>query len=82
MTNEQHYQDANLRATQCTRVYQYLEKHGTLTCWEAWNKLGVASLTSRISQLNKREGITIKKRWVNTVNQFNEPTKYAEYFIV
>ena len=55
----------NCRATQNERLLAYLERHGTITRWPAFSKLGIANLWARIAEL-REEGHKIKDRRVTT----------------
>lgn len=67
------------RLAQEQRVKEYMIEYGSITIIDAWQKLGVFSLSSRISQL-KKSGFPISKGWYTLTNRFGEPIKIRRYF--
>ena len=43
----------NDKKTQCKMILDYLEAHGSITAWEAMEKLHIMRLASRIHDLRK-----------------------------
>ena len=52
--------------------------HGTITPYEAFEKLGCTKLSTRIGEL-KRQGYNITDEWVEDVNRFGENVRYKRY---
>lgn len=66
------------KATQEERVLEYIEKHGSITQYEALFDLGVMRLASRISDL-KKLGYPIKSEVVAVKNRFEEDCYVKRY---
>lgn len=64
--------------TQGERIIAYMDEHGTITPFEAFQELGITKLATRISEL-RRDGEQIEKRYVSGVNRFGEKIQYMEY---
>lgn len=64
--------------TQIIRIYDYMQKYGSLTSKEAQDKLGVARLAARISEM-RRDGVPIKKEMVKSKNRYGETVYFARY---
>ena len=64
--------------TQCERLIEYLQLHGSITQIEALNKLGIMRLASRISDLRK-QGYKITSEMVVVKNRWDESCCIANY---
>ena len=64
--------------TQIERVMLYMQKHGSITQFEAMNDLGVMRLASRISD-NKKAGTKVYKKNIKVKNRFNEDVIVTRY---
>lgn len=65
--------------TQKEAVLKYMQEHGKITSFEAFNELGVTRLSAVIFDLRKeREVVTYNKY---TVNRYGHGTQYAEYYL-
>lgn len=40
--------------TQCEKVLAYIERHGSITSWQAFEDLGITRLSGRIHDLTQR----------------------------
>lgn len=70
----------NERPTQARRILLYMEKHGSITQFEAIAELGVLRLASRISELRKK-GYPIEGKLVTVVNRYGEPCRVKRYWM-
>lgn len=70
-----------MNETQCKRLLEYLDKHGSITQLEAIEKLGIMRLGARIFDL-KRTGYKIKTEMIEVKNRFGELCRCAWYSIV
>ena len=68
----------NSKPTQTARVLDYMEKHGSITQFEAISDLGVMRLASRISELRKN-GVPIEDKMVTVKNRFEEKCRVKQY---
>lgn len=66
--------------TQCERIINYIDTHGSITQKEAQEALGIMRLASRVHDL-RRMGYPIEKVTERGKNRWNEPTIYARYKI-
>ena len=64
--------------TQHQKVLNYIEKHGSITPFEAFRDLGITKLATRISEMRKR-GKEFKIEMVQGKNRDEEPVRYAKY---
>ena len=64
--------------TQGERVLEYLKDHDTISPMEAFSKLGITKLATRVSELQK-DGYTFKKEWCDSKNRFGERVRYMVY---
>ncbi len=69
------------RPTQCQKIIAYINKHGSISTWEAMMDLGVARLASRIFDL-KEKGYKFRKQRVYTDNRDGDKTHYDRYYLV
>ncbi len=70
----------NSHPTQAERVLACLKKGGVLTQMEAWNRLGVMRLASRINEL-RDDGHYICRDFVEVENRYGEKCRVAAYFL-
>ena len=70
---------ATKKPTQCDRILEHLERYGSITPLEAWQRCGVYRLGARIYDLRHQRGIEIKKDTVSVKNQFGEDCRVAQY---
>lgn len=64
--------------TQHDRIIEYMVENGSITSMEAFSKLGITKLSTRISELIRR-GVPIEKKMVSGINRYGVTTKYARY---
>lgn len=69
------------KATQNTKVLNYIREHGSITSMEAFTELGITRLSGRIYDL-KQDGHIIKSAMEEHVNKAGEKTRYARYSLV
>lgn len=67
--------------TQCERILDYIDRHGSISQTEAKDELGIMRLASRVHDL-KRMGYPIIREMEHGKNRFGERTVYARYRIV
>lgn len=67
--------------SQCERIVQYINQHGSITPIDAQNDLGCMRLASRITDLKQR-GVNIISEWEEGKNRHGEKTRYKRYFIL
>ena len=64
--------------TQGERIIAYMDEHGTITPFEAFQELGITKLATRISEL-RRGGERIEKKYITVRNRFGEDVNVMEY---
>lgn len=62
------------------RVYEYMEKFGSITSLQAFVDLGETRLSARIYEL-KDKGVDISARYISVRNRFGESRRVKEYRI-
>ncbi len=70
----------NSNPTQCQRVLDYIETHGSITQYEALKDISVMRLASRVSEL-KKNGYPIRSSMVAVVNKYGEKCHVKRYTI-
>lgn len=69
------------KQSQKQKVVSYLEKHDSLTPFEAFTELGITKLATRISELI-RDGYRFEKKMVKSVNRDGDTCEYMRYRLV
>ena len=64
--------------TQKDRLLQHLRIGNTLTSLQAWDRLGIARLASRVYDL-KRDGIEVIKESITVSNRWGEECNVTRY---
>lgn len=64
--------------THYDRIIAYIEEHGSITTFEAYEQLGETKLTTRISDLRKR-GVRFRATKEEGVNRYGVPVTYNRY---
>lgn len=66
--------------TQCDRLVNYIEKHGSVSTMQAIIELGIVNPSARVREL-RAAGLNIITTITESRNRFNEPVRYAVYTI-
>ena len=64
--------------TQCERILDYIDRHGSITRAEAMSECGIANFTARISDL-RRDGVALDVETVSRKNRYGEIVRFARY---
>lgn len=64
--------------SQKLRVLQYLEKYGSITSIESYEKLQIVDLQKAI-QLLRKENYKITDKWIHKINSFGKRIKFKKY---
>lgn len=64
--------------TQCERILNYIDQHGSITRAEAMSECGIANFTARISEL-RRQGVKLDVETVSRKNRYGESVRFARY---
>jgi len=67
-----------IKQSQDSRVWEYLQTNGSITQLDAIIDLGVYRLASRIYNL-KQMGVNISSKTINVENRFGETCHVSEY---
>ena len=70
-----------MKATQCEKIVEYMQKHGSITQVQAFVDIGCFRLASRISDL-KKQGYAIRSEMVKVKNRYDEDVQVAKYSLV
>jgi len=65
--------------TQCDRVLEYLQLHGSITDEQSRRDLGIPQVARRIFDLKKLYGILTDKTMIDVVNRHGETCRVARY---
>ncbi len=64
--------------SQCERIVQYINQHGSISTLEAFTDLGCTRLASRITDL-KKQGYNIKSEYTEGKNRYGEKVYFKKY---
>lgn len=64
--------------TQCEKVVAYIDKHGSITTWQAFTDLGITRLSGRIHDLTQK-GYDFDRESITTKNRDGESVTYTRY---
>mgnify|MGYP002515524145 CR=1 FL=1 len=64
--------------TQCERILDYIDQHGSITRAEAMSECGIANFTARISDL-RQQGVKLDVETVTQKNRYGESVRFARY---
>lgn len=67
--------------SQCKKIMNYLDVHGSITPMDAFNDLYITKLATRISEMI-REGYKVDKVMEQRVNSDGETVRYMRYYKV
>lgn len=68
----------NYKMTQREEILQYLKEHESITPMDAWNKLFITKLSTRVSEMRK-DGIRFKIEYIKDKNIYGRTVRYARY---
>lgn len=66
--------------TQCGRLMNYIEKHGSISTMQAIIELGIVNPSARVREL-RAAGVKVITTMTESRNRFDEPVRYAVYTI-
>lgn len=64
--------------TDCTRILDYMQEHGSITGYQATNELHIMDYRKRISEII-RDGVNIRKIWKTHTNEDGKTSRFIEY---
>ena len=67
-----------IKAGQQRKIYAFMTEHGSITPMDAFSKLGITKLSTRIGEM-MRKGIDIEKTMCHGTNAYGEPVRYMSY---
>ena len=67
-----------MKKSQCEKIVEYMNKHGSITQLQAYVDIGCWRLASRISDLRK-QGYAIKREMIKVKNRYGESVPVARY---
>lgn len=65
--------------TQKALILKYITDFGSITPMQAFADLGITKLSTRISEMRKKDGMKFKIEAVKGKNRYGKPTRYARY---
>lgn len=69
------------RLSQKQRVINHLEKHGSITTWDAFIKYGITRISAIIFNL-KKDGYKFQEEWITRNSKRNGKTQFKKYILV
>ncbi len=60
-------------------ILQYLKKGKSITTFEAFTLFGIVDLQSVVRNIRKK--ITVKDKWVKSINHLGKPVRFKRYFL-
>lgn len=73
--------DKHSRPTQVDRILDWLERHGSITQFDAIYELGILRLASRISEIRKKYNVDFDVEMIEVKNRFGEKCRVARYSV-
>ena len=70
-----------MKINQRNKVINYINKHGSITSYQAYLDLGITQLATRISEL-KEQGYNFTDEWITKKNRDGEPVSFKKYMLV
>ena len=67
------------KMTQKQKILMYIKIYGSITPMDAIYNFGITKLSTRISEMRRKDGIQFNVVMEEGVNRFEEPTRYARY---
>lgn len=67
--------------TQHEEIYQYLVEHGSITPMEAWSKLRITKLSTRIGEMERNKGVEFDKKLIVSKNRHGKSMKFMRYWL-
>lgn len=67
--------------TQTEMVLDYLEKHGSITTWEAYSKLYITRLSAKIYDLKKYYNCKFDEEWETKINRYGRKVTFKKYIL-
>lgn len=67
--------------TQNEMVLDYMERHGSISSWQAFINLGISRLSGRIFDL-RSQGHIIENKRIETTNRYGKRVHYDEYKLI
>ena len=64
--------------TQCEKILKYIERHGSITTWDAFRDLGITRLSGRIHDLTQK-GYDFERKTETAKNRDGESVSYTRY---
>lgn len=69
-----------MKINQRQKIINHIRQYGSLTSFEAYTKLGITQLATRISELEE-QGYKFKKEWDSRKNQAGEIKYFKRYYL-
>ena len=66
--------------TQTEKVMDYMQTHGSISTWEAFEELGITRLASRINDIEK-SGVPIDRQTISKENRYGDKIHFTKYSI-
>lgn len=66
--------------TQHEKIIQYVKEHGSITPMEAWSKLRITKLSTRIGEIERLKGIKFDRKEISKKNRDGERVRYMQYW--
>jgi len=60
------------------RIIEYIKRNGSISTMEASQHLGIAYLTTRISEM-RSDGVNITDYWAEEKNRYGDMTRFKRY---
>ncbi len=61
------------------QILDYLKRFKTITPMQAYSDLGITKLSTRISEMRRRDGLEFNIEMIKGKNRFGRPMRYAKY---
>lgn len=67
-----------MKTTQAERIYEYMNRFGSITPMDAFSDLGITKLATRVSEMIG-DGVQIEKKLEKSKNRYGQTVHYMRY---
>ena len=64
--------------TQGERIIGFCKMYGSITPIQAWRRLGISKLATRVSELTK-DGVEFDREYITVKNRYGEKVRVMQY---
>lgn len=69
------------KKNQRERIVEYIKANGYITSFDAYTKLGITQLATRIKELKEKEGYTFRTEWETKKGADGGTVSFVRYYL-